>query len=348
MDIQFKPVWFDSLGAKSSCVLVKTPDISVLIDPGIAAMQKSFPLSAVKKKMLKDKGRKEIKKAAKEADIIVISHYHHDHYFPDDLSIYKNKKIFAKNPNEYINESQRKRAERFYSKLFSRFGSVKLEEIWRVNKIKKYLNPLKELPVAVDKDFGDYNRRKKELFKKGMEWFDGMVEKWKRLPWIPEMKLKEVEIIYPEGKEFGFGKTVLRFTSPLFHGIEFSKLGWIFATVIEYQGKKLIHSSDMNGPVIEDYAEWIIKENPDILILDGPMTYMFGYLLTRINLKRTIENVIKILKNTETELIIYDHHLLREARFREHTQEVWEVARKLNKKIITAAEFLGKTPKVLV
>ena len=41
--ITIKPVWFDSLGAKSSCMLVKTPDVKILIDPGIAAMQPSFP-----------------------------------------------------------------------------------------------------------------------------------------------------------------------------------------------------------------------------------------------------------------------------------------------------------------
>ncbi|NIR87043.1 hypothetical protein GWO13_05500, partial [Candidatus Bathyarchaeota archaeon] len=31
--ISFQPVWFDSLGAKSACTLVKTSDVSVLIDP---------------------------------------------------------------------------------------------------------------------------------------------------------------------------------------------------------------------------------------------------------------------------------------------------------------------------
>ena len=39
--------------------------------------------------------------------------------------------------------------------------------------------------------------------------------------------------------------------------------------MIEYKEEKLIHTSDLNGPVIEDYAEWIIKEDPNILILDG-------------------------------------------------------------------------------
>jgi predicted metallo-beta-lactamase superfamily hydrolase len=53
-------------------------------------------------------------------------------------------------------------------------------------------------------------------------------------------------------------------------------VGWVFSTVIEHGGQKLIHSSDLNGPIIEDYPEWTIRENPDLLVLDGPMTYMRG------------------------------------------------------------------------
>ena len=27
-------VWFDSMGAKSSCLLIETPDVKILVDPG--------------------------------------------------------------------------------------------------------------------------------------------------------------------------------------------------------------------------------------------------------------------------------------------------------------------------
>ena len=120
----------------------------------------------------------------------------------------------------------------------------------------------------------------------------------------------------------------------------------MFSTVIEYKGEKLIHSSDLNGPVIEDYAKWIIEENPDILILDGPMTYMLGYTLNMVNFRRCIENMLRIIKEADISLIIYDHHLPRESRFRERTKEVWETSKKLRRKVLTAAEFLGKKPVV--
>jgi len=64
--LSFQPVWFDSLGAKSSCVRVETPDLSVLIDPGVAAMQPSFPATEAQRELWKAQGRKAIEEASKE------------------------------------------------------------------------------------------------------------------------------------------------------------------------------------------------------------------------------------------------------------------------------------------
>ena len=152
---------------------------------------------------------------------------------------------------------------------------------------------------------------------------------------------------FADRKQFCFGETKIRFTKPLFHGIEFARVGWVIATVIEYEGKKFIHTSDLNGPIIEDYAEWLCKEKPDLLVLDGPATYMLGYMFNRINLNRAIENACKIIKETNAKLIIYDHHLPREKRFKERTSKLWQLVKKLNKNVSTAAEYLGKKPIVL-
>jgi len=148
-----------------------------------------------------------------------------------------------------------------------------------------------------------------------------------------------VRVVYPEGREFAFGGTRLRFTGPLFHGIEFSRLGWVFATVIEHGGEKLIHSSDLGGPIIEDYADWIIEEDPTYLILDGPMTYMLGYTLNMVNFRRALANARRIVEEVDFEFMVWDHHLPREPRFRERTREVWELAGRLGKRVVTAREL---------
>lgn len=344
--ISFEPIWFDSLGAKSSCTLVRTPDVSVLIDPGAAVMQPSFPASWAKKLYWYERAMSAIKRASCRADVVVISHYHYDHFTDFDRKLYAGKLVLTKNPNEHINDSQRGRAESFFGNICRAFGKIDLDEVLQKRKRKTYGNPLDDIPNARDKDFGDYNRRRKELFRKGLKWFGNRMKHWNSSELIPELKFKDIEVRFPEGKEFKFGRTKLRFTPALFHGIEFSRVGWVFATVIERGKEKLIHSSDLDGPIIEDYADWIIRENPDVLILDGPMTYMFGYTLTRTTLNRTIANALRILKESKVKLMLYDHHLPRESKFKERTKEVWEVGKR-GQGVLTVAEFLGKKPVVL-
>ncbi|RLG02280.1 MAG: MBL fold metallo-hydrolase, partial [Thaumarchaeota archaeon] len=106
--------------------------------------------------------------------------------------------------------------------------------------------------------------------------------------------------------------------------------------------------SDLEGPVIEDQAQRIIEEDPNILIVDGPSTYLIPYMLNLINLRRAIENMCKIIKSVNSELIIYDHHLPREPKYRERVKEVYETAENEKKKVITTAEYLGKEPAVLM
>jgi len=344
--VKFEPVWLDSLGAKSFCVSVVTPDCSLLIDPGVSVMHPSFPASEEDKIRWLKAGRKSIRKAAEKADVIVISHYHYDHFSPGDLDIYRGKLLLAKNPNRYINDSQRERAYRFFQKLYKTHG-VDLKEVMEKPKQADYPNPLSSLPLAMSKGYGDYQRRREELLKKGYKWFKRRVEKWNSYRRIPEVNMEGLKVIFADGKTVRIGDTKISFSKPLFHGIEYSRVGWVLMTVVEYQGWKLIHSSDLNGPIIEDYAELIIKENPDILFLDGPMTYMLGYTLNRINLNRAVENAARIISETTTKLVIYDHHLPREPRFKEHTRKVWEEADRMGRKVITAAEYLGRKPAVL-
>mgnify|MGYP006287277595 CR=1 FL=1 len=73
---------------------------------------------------------------------------------------------------------------------------------------------------------------------------------------------------------------------------------------------------------------------------------MLGYTINKINLDLAINNSKRIIKNIDSELILYDHHLARDKKFKERTKEVWDLSNK-NKKVMTAAEYLGKEPKAL-
>ena len=343
-EITFEPVWFDSLGAKSSCTLVRTPDVSVLIDPGIAVMQPSFPAPLAKKLYWEARGRLAIKRAASRADVVVISHYHYDHFTDFDRGLYEGKLLLAKNPNEYINDSQRGRAESFFANYCKAFGKCELADVLGEPSPKEYPNPLEDIPQAANKDFGDYNRRRKELLRLGLKWFHNRVRRWNRALQIPELDFGKNRVRFPEGKELRFRRTRLRFTPPLFHGIEFSRVGWVFATTVQRGRMRFMHSSDLSGIYIEDYADLIIRENPHVLVLDGPPTYM-GFMLIKTNLKRCVENTCRVIRESSNlKLLIYDHHLLREKLYRKRTESVWKTAEREGVKILTAAEYLGKTP----
>ena len=79
--MDFELVWFDSMGTKSSCTLVKT-DVNILIDPGAAIMHQGFPTPREKKIEWYRRAVEKIKniKNIDFADITVISHYHYDHF----------------------------------------------------------------------------------------------------------------------------------------------------------------------------------------------------------------------------------------------------------------------------
>ncbi|HDM67410.1 MAG TPA: MBL fold metallo-hydrolase [Thermoplasmatales archaeon] len=327
----FKPIWFDSLGAKSSCTLIETRDISILLEPGVAIMHKTYPTSEEDKKRYLVEGLNKIMEAGERSKVMVVSHYHHDHYLREP-SFYQDKIVFIKNPNEYININQRKRAEEFLNSLY--------QVTYKPPEEKEYRKP--SLPEMEKQRFGEYTERKKELLRKGEQWFITQVERWIRYNRILEYE-DTIKIYFPENKTYRFGETTIRFTPPLFHGIEYSRVGWVFATIVEYKDEKLIHTSDLCGPIIEDYTSWIISENPTYLILDGPATYTLGYMLNKINLERAIKNTTRIIRETDVELIIYDHHLTREPFFRRHTKEVWKSASKEKKEVLTAAEYLGET-----
>ena len=347
-----KLVWFDSMGAKSSCILIKTSDVCILVDPGASGMQPSYPLPDLLKRYFNLKAHEEIEKAGWEANVTVITHYHYDHHtLPSTLmlnadALYKNKKLLVKNPNFYINNSQWERARIFFSELFETYGNTKLDEKLVDPESLSLPDPMSELPLASQKDYGDYSARKKELLEKGRKWFRKLCDKWTSNPWITEDKFEDLEIKFADGKTFKFGDTIIRFTGPLFHGLEFDRVGWVIAFTVEHKGEKVLFSSDLQGPEIEDYAAWIIDENPDFLVLDGPPTYLFGYMLNRINLERAVENLCWIISETKTPIIIYDHHLLRDAKYRKRISKVYETAEREGKYVLTAAEFLGTEPMI--
>ena len=257
----------DSLGIRSMATYLETKDCKILIDPSAAIGPIRYGLPPHKKELDElEKTKKKISEIASKCDIIIISHYHYDHYDPDE-KFYKGKKIFAKDIYNNINKSQKQRG---------------------------------------------------EDFKKKVE--------------------KNCELIFCDNSKQKFGDTKIIFSPPFFHGPEKVRLGYVIMTTVDDKDIRILHASDVQGPVTKLAKDYIINQKPDILIIDGPPINMLGFRFSKKNLQLASDNLVEILKKLNCSVIL-DHHLLRDLRYKEIFSEPYKVG---GKKVKTFAEYLDK------
>ena len=343
-------VWFDSLGAKSAAIRVH----GVLVDPGAAAMQPSYPLPGEEKQRLRSEAVKAIEARAAKANMLIITHYHYDHHLlPSDPSLsnpatlYCRKTILAKNPNMYINRSQWERVRLWLSQLLTLCGGEKLENYLVEPQKSEFEDPVEKLVEAHSRDWGDYASRRAELLRRGRESFEKLVRLWASESWVREeiVLADGTRILFVDEGVYEANNVRIKLLGPHFHGIEYDATGWVVPVLLEVNNYKLLFTSDLMGPIIEDYASEILSIDPDILVADGPPTYLFPYMFNRVNLKRAVDNMVRIILGSQKlKLVIYDHHLLREKRWRQRVAEVFRVSEKAGVPVLTAAECLGEKP----
>ena len=263
-----RPIASDSLGVRSLSVFIDSP-VKIFIDPSAALGPRRYglPPKPVEYETLQ-KFKDEIRRMAAEAEILVISHYHYDHYDPNE-EFYSGKRVFAKHWKEKINRSQRIRAEEFHRRFADR-----------------------------------------------------------------------AEIIYADGKKFDLGGVEIKFSPPFPHGNEKTRLGFVIMTTVDDGEKRVLHASDVEGPIVEEAADYIIGESPDIVIVDGPATYFLGYRFSQEDLERSIKNLKRIAEAVDK--VILDHHLLRDLKYRERFAEVYEYGN-----VVTFAEYNGEEIRML-
>ena len=278
------PLAFESMGVRSMATFVET-DQKILIDPGTSIAPKRFGYPPWKTEFdALHKTRAKIVEYGEKADIMTISHYHHDHYTPFELGkfldsspevarkLYHRKKLFLKHPTSKINKSQQKRAEEFLKNL------------------------------------------------KGLD----------------------CEINYADGSSFEVGDTSIKFSEPLPHGSEGSKLGYVVAVTINWDGKSFMHASDVQGPIYGEAKQVILEEKPDMLILSGPPTYLAGYAVLRKDIEKARNNLIEIAEQVPE--VVVDHHLLRSSRY---LNFIKSVEKESGSRINVASQIIGKEPELM-
>ena len=271
------PLAAESLGVRSATFFVETADVRVLIDPGVSLAPRRFglPPHSLEIKAMNESWRA-IKEFAAKAEVLVITHYHFDHFDPTEPLMFNGKTLLIKHPKENINASQCARA-------------------------RELIKNFRTLPRRVE--FADNN-------------------------------------------EFRFGGTTLRFSPAVPHGPG-AKVGWVVEVSIREGESCFLHTSDIEGASLPQQAAFIRAENPDMLYLDGPLTYMLGQEFSPGDLRASIKNICDIIETTRVQTLIIDHHLLRDSKWKEEIKEVLTRAEKSGKKVVTAAGFLGKDEEIL-
>ncbi len=112
---------------------------------------------------------------------------------------------------------------------------------------------------------------------------------------------------------------MLEFSPPVFHGEPNTKLGWVIMVYVE-ENLGFLYTSDVEGALDDRALEWILEKEPDVLYIDGPLSYMKGY---RVGLK-TIDEAWKRIEtlSSHVDLLIIDHHSARDANFYEKIRDL--------------------------
>jgi len=139
-----------------------------------------------------------------------------------------------------------------------------------------------------------------------------------------------------------FGKTKITFSPPVPHGPSNSRLGYVVMVTIDDGRKRVLFSSDVQGPVDSKATAFIIDQNPDLLILDGPPTYLLGWRFGKKNLDKAAENLNDIIRKTNADIIM-DHHPCRDLNYKQKFPTPFEIYRETHgSDIMTFADYMGK------
>ncbi len=271
------PLAAESMGVRSSATFIETADVRILIDPGVslAPMRFGLPPHPIEIKAMNESWRA-IKEYAARSDILIITHYHFDHFDPTEPLVFRDKVLLLKHPKEQINSSQRERAR------------------------------------ALSKNFGTLPRRVESA----------------------------------DNGSFDFGNTRIRFSPAVPHGPS-TKVGWVVQVSISEGDFCFLYTSDVQGASRPEHVSFIHSENPDLLYLDGPLTYMMGQAFTREDLNSSLTNIGALIEKTSVQILVMDHHVVRDPNWKEETQKLFASAEKSGKKLVTAAGFLGREDEIL-
>ncbi len=154
---------------------------------------------------------------------------------------------------------------------------------------------------------------------------------------LNQLKYKP-KIDFADSKEFEFGNLRISFSEPVPHGCD-TRLGYVLEVLIE-EKDRFLFTSDVEGITDDSQLQFVLKSDPDVIFMDGPMTYM-PHIFNKKLLNKSIENILKVFEKTGVKTIVLDHHLTRDLKWRDKIRKLFDKAEEFNIELKSASEFFG-------
>ncbi len=266
----------DSFGARSMAAAVEVEGVKVVIDPGVSFAPRRYGLPPHPLELARvEEIRREVVRELEDADYVVLTHYHYDHYLyrGEWAEAYRGKVLIVKHPEEAINVSQRLRAHR----LLKRMGVAELA--------------------------------------------------------------RRVE--YADGRSFDLGPLKLVVSEPVPHGVEGTPLGYVVMVMVEHEGCRVVHASDVQGPASRRALERLLAWRPHAVFISGPPVYREA-VGDDGAAAAGMEGLMRLASSVP--LVVADHHMARSLEYPELLKGLRERARA---RVVSAAEFEGRDLELL-
>ncbi|MBD3351006.1 MAG: hypothetical protein GF364_05915 [Candidatus Lokiarchaeota archaeon] len=335
--MEITPICGESFGVRAFCFYVKTPDATLLLDPGCALgprwhYKTPHPFEFQKQRNLTRK----VVDYANKSDFLFISHYHHDHFKPflfdnfyifsnDEIcsKLYANKIIFAKNTKKFINFNQKKRGKKFYHDINDKGNESSLNsQLIRIGIEKLRCNSNHKNDYSVKRETRLLAEIHQNIHKRLFNYICCV------------------------------GDTTIIFPRDFLHGIHPKTKVYIQPIIINSGNTTFYHFADVQGmPNHQDRGDLLYlrdkidycldnigfdtRNNQHILAMGGPITYIFKDRQTPIQDNKIVRNAF-----SNTNLIvqafnhtIIDHHIVRDKNFGNYIGSFREIAEDAGKSL---------------
>jgi len=160
---------------------------------------------------------------------------------------------------------------------------------------------------------------------------------------LEEVGIDISKIEVGDGRSFEFDDIRISFSEPFYHG-DSPRLGYVVMVLIEYGEERFLFTSDVEGMMYEAPLNHVLNVKPNIILMDGPPTYLKRYDEEVISY--TFESIKKVCGIPDLKTLILDHHFTRDKNYRDILQ-----SNILNMdcevRIVNIAEYMGVEPRFL-